>query len=247
MRKGAKLTTYAPGGDRMGSGAMMKRIVLFAFVVAALSGCQPERQDSVPPGTETPGTLFPEVEQIVAPLDIGDIEQGIHFNILLSDRSESAHVSVDAKEDLLFRTKLAHVRVEPPFPEELWFNTTLRCRNDLKGNPVVLRGRYLLDGARELKTFSMIYAEKGENDIELEPVEVLHAYEEPPDSVLLTLEVEALLMPPDTDPATVDAVTATTSPDRISSAMSATVVRIDFVAASESSVSSDAPPVADAP
>lgn len=160
--------------------------------------------------------------------NVGDMEQVIHVNLRLLDQSETPAVAVSIREDPLDRVRRLDISVDPPFPEKLWLEISVQIRELFKETPIVLRGKLLADEKREIGTIAVVLTGERRGDYVLEPVNVLGGLDDLPDSMLITLDLEGLLMPAGTDPATIDPTTATTDPDRMSHAMTSTVVRLEF-------------------
>lgn len=209
----------------------MRSVALWAVVLLSMSALVACQQN--PPAAE-PGAAQPEQEQMSEPgvpeLNIGDIEQTIHFNIELDEAFQTDSVTVEKKEDTMHRVRLVTVNVRPPYPETLPFNTLLRCRQPVSDPPVVLRGGFTLNGEKRIRNVAMVLWHEKERYVVLDPLDVVEFVGEPiPDSVLLTLDVEALLMPEGTDGDSLDPLEATVTPERSSTAITATAVRVNFL------------------
>ncbi len=208
----------------------MKRILILALISGLSSACQPSA-----PGPSAPGPAEPVgEEEVVHEIDLGDVEQAFHFNITLPERSKAPNVTVEENADFYQRVNYTEIHVTPPIPEELWLDVVLRCKDDLKGNPIVLRGKYLVaetqepTQTREVQPFALLFAEKGFREIPQGSIEILQGFDSAPDSICVRVEAEALMLPRDMDLTTVDPATVTTSPDRVTEAITGTVVVVNF-------------------
>ena len=210
----------------------MLRFIPIVLASLIVFGCTPpEAPDPVPDDIEPTSVIDVSPEGIMAEhteLDIGDVEQTIHFNITLAPGSRARNIQVDSRSDALNRIRLTTVTIEPPFPDELVFDVTLQCRNQFGTTPVVLRGQYVVND-EPVADIRYVLGENSHRDHPLGKVEVMQALDTLPDSALFSLDVEALLMPRGTDPESLDPEEASTSPERRSTAITFNPVRIEFV------------------
>jgi len=210
----------------------MIRFFPLALAFLVVFGCTPpEVPDPVPDDIETPSVIDVSPEGIMeeqTELDIGDVEQTIHFNVTLASESRGRNIQVDSRSDALNRIRLTTVTIEPPYPDELFFDVTLQCRNQFDNTPVVLRGEYMVDDV-PVGDIRYILGENSHRDHSMGKVEVMQALDTYPESALLSLDVEALLMPRGTSPQVLDPEQASTSPERRSTAITFNPVRIEFV------------------
>ncbi len=205
--------------------------VIFLFCIVIFISCTPK---SEPPTGETSlGDAKPEANAPTAvkpvPKNIGDVEQTIFINVKVSDKSKTPKIIEESKADALERCRLLTLDVLPPFPEELWLDVECQCRDNYDEAPVVIRGTFMLDNQPTTEGISIVLGERSNQTHPLPPIEVMRLVGSPlPDTVLLRLDIEGLLMPLGTDPNTINPLTADTTPDRKSKAVLGTAVRINF-------------------
>ena len=214
------------------------RVWVPLILVMLVAGCGSEPSErATGPGEADGAPLGKEEAKIdIRRLDIGDIEQMVHFNLSVDPRSEGANVQVTAREDTHMRVRSLEVEVHPPFPKEFWLKTVLGSEEKyFSDSPLVVRVKYLRDETTVLNSFEDLLVQLEDGFVPYDPINVLAGMDEIPESVLITLDVECLLMPVGTDPATINPKTAATAPDRISHVSIGTVARINFVKDEEDS------------
>ena len=211
----------------------MRHIAVVFAAITLLTACgspvapAPPSDNSVQGSGAGAGPASSSTQGVVAK-NIGDVEQTVFVNLKLAERSRSPRILQEAKADALERVRLLTLDLLPPFPEELWLDAECQCREKYDDTPVVVRGTYLIDGRATEEKISIVLAKHSEQTHALPSVELMRLIGPPPDSVLVTLDLEGLLMPMGTDPATIDPWTAKTTPDRTSRAVLGTTVRINF-------------------
>ncbi len=212
----------------------MNRIAWALLVVLGLSGCwQPEPIPFEPPKGEPgvkPAAPVDDTSAVMGKeLKVGDVEQTVTINMSLSQRSQARNITEEVLADKLERVRLLTININPPFPNSLWLDTVVKAKNDFHYTPVVLRGSYLRNEKESLGDIKLVLAGRFSDDYNLQPIDVLAGLEQVPETMLISMDLEALLMPPGTDPAAIKPDTATTPPERITRAMYyKTAVRINF-------------------
>lgn len=173
-------------------------------------------------------------------LDIGDVESALVFEGRVAAESRGPTVSVSDLEGRNKTIAMSTVTVQPPYPAELWIEYTLKSTIGFPARPVAVRGRVLRGIGSEETPVGRFSAVLGK-DAHLPSgpprvfrVNALEGLATPPESMLLHVSAELLLLPPGTDPAGVDPATAVALPDDTSSALSSNPVRIEFKAESPS-------------
>jgi hypothetical protein len=207
----------------------MKRILCIVLGIAVtgalFSACDPGNTQEEAAGPAGAGAGAP----IPAPTDdnIGDLEQAVRFDVGVAAQSKGPNIKAKSLEDPTGRLNLLTLKVSPPYPEELWLNFELSSKRAFKKNPGVLRVR-IVDGETVLDEFGAVIGDTSIPSVSERTVNVLAAREEIPESMLVTIKVEALLMPEGTDPSTIDPMTAETTEDRYSQAVETPPIRVNF-------------------
>lgn len=212
----------------------MKTFCIPLLIAMLLCSCLPSGQA---PSNSQPSSPSARSDESAAastsvkpvPKNIGDVEQTVFINVKVSDKSKSPKVLEETKADALDRIRLLTLDILPPFPEELWLDVECQCRENYDETPVVIRGNFAIDGKPTTESLSIVLGERANQTHPLPPLEVMHLIGTPlPETVLISLNLEGLLMPVGTDPASVNPLTAETTPDRTSRAVLGTAVRINF-------------------
>lgn len=212
----------------------MKTFCVPILIAVLLCSCLPSGQ--TPSNNQAPSPSAKPSESSAAPApvkpvpkNIGDVEQTVFINVKVADKSKSPKVLEETKADALDRARLLTLDILPPFPEELWLDVECQCRENYDEAPVVIRGNFAIDGKPTPEGLSIVLGERSNQTHPLPPVEVMHLIgNPPPETVLISLNLEGLLLPVGTDPASVNPLTAETTPDRTSRAVLGTAVRINF-------------------
>jgi len=160
-------------------------------------------------------------------LDLGDVEANIRISGVLAAQSQADNVKVDSLVNERQELNLTTITVTPPVPAELWLTFRVKCRFGFAKSPVLLRAKVMRD-KQEIDSFSLIL---GPNAAEAEAEHLVNALKDlpaAPASSLIHVQAEFLLFPEDTDPATIDAATATVPEERIGHELS-NPVRINYV------------------
>lgn len=157
----------------------------------------------------------------------GDVEANVWCEAVLDPKYQSPTVQYTELKDARPRVNMGTVTLTPPFPTSLPIAVFVKAGQGFKEAPVVLRARVVRtegkDSANEtvLDTFNAIISENPRNRIVMEKeIDVLAGVQQLPESYLVLIKAEALLMPEGTDPATLDLATATTSSERIAQILS---------------------------
>lgn len=213
---------------------MLKHSFMLIVALLTISGCGVTKDESADEAESS------KAEEMFAPgyhgkkttdVDIGDVEAMVHFNAMLAPESQSDTIRVTELSDQVERVKLVTLDVAPPYPEHLWLQVSFHARRAFDLTPVVLRTKVYAD-EREIGSFMLVAGAQAEAMEHQEKFDVLQGLESKPDTMLVRVKTEGLLMPPGTDEATLDPKTATTTPDRVTRAIPGTLVRINFKPAS---------------
>jgi hypothetical protein len=160
-------------------------------------------------------------------LNIGDLEQTVHLNIVLSERSQATNIRVQELTDRLDRVQLLTVLVAPPYPESLWLQPVVDSNNDFSEQPAIFRGVYRRNNVA-LDSFAQVLSERRRNEYPMPPIDVLAGLSGVPDGLLLEVDLEGVLFPRGYDPAAIADPAEATS-DAVTTALYATTVRVEFL------------------
>ena len=207
----------------------MKRLLAFALLITVLAACNGQPAGSKPAGATGPGN-----GAMSAPTEdnIGDLEQAVLIEASVAQRSEAPNIESTPLVDPTNRMSMLTIDVAPPYPEELWLNIKIKSRRSFPKNPGVLRIA-IKDGDQVLDTFASVIGKTSTPTVTEHQVNALAARDTIPETMLVTIEVEALLMPEGTDPDTIDPTTAEVPESRYSRATQTPPVRINFEGAGQ--------------
>ncbi len=195
----------------------MKPIAVLTLVAAllwAMTSCSPKPSGS-PAASQ--GSAGAEAVQgtIEETVEIGDVEQSVLLSLTLASTLTGPNIRQELLRDPRQIINLARVSVKPPFPKELPILLTISSMRTFPDTPVVLRVRAFAD-ERPVGVFAAIAGrhDTGNRDVlwTFDPLKDVPAF---PDTMLVRVEADALLMPAGTDPGSIDLQTATTSPERV--------------------------------
>ena len=205
----------------------MKRILSLALIAAVLGACNGKQ--ATPTTTNAGG---PGGQSVSGPLkdNVGDLEQAVMIDAKIAQQSEAPNIKATPLVDAMGHMNLLTVDVSPPFPKELWLTIGVKSRRDFAKNPGALRIS-IKDGDHVLGTFGTVIGKSVKPSVTEHTVNVLAARDYIPETMLVTLDVEALLMPEGTDPETVDPMTAEVPESRFSRAVATPPLRINFIEA----------------
>jgi hypothetical protein len=212
------------------------RLTVFAWaiLVAMLPACDTSNTQATSAETMVADTMAegqapvdPTVMEIADEnaIDIGDVEQGVRIIGLLTATSTSENIVQTVIRDKRDRITLVNITVNPPNPGTLWIGVRMACTRDFVERPVVLDTKVLVDG-RLMDTFTAVLAEGAQENRMQRNVEVLFGLDEIPETMLVSMESEALLLPEGTDITTIDPYSITEG--QRTKAISHAPVRIDF-------------------
>lgn len=206
----------------------MRSAVVAFLMLAALAACSGEQP---PAPADEPSAPEGALEEPVAPAEevtLGDVEQTVFINATIAEADRAPSVKVDEIEDRRKRVTLVTVDVYQPYPEDLPISYTVDSRRNWKETPVVVRGRFIFEGRPEtfgdFHTLLGEFANRGEFT---KTVDLMDHLPEVPETVLVLVRAEGLLMEPGTDEKAIDPATATVPEDRIANLMS-NPIRINF-------------------
>ncbi|MEA3365901.1 MAG: hypothetical protein U9Q79_09715 [Candidatus Hydrogenedentes bacterium] len=203
----------------------MKRFIVFVLIAAVAGACNGTQETSTQPDDNTSGqeTILPALTKD----NIGDLEQAIMIEAGVAEKSQGANIETSSLVDPTGRMNMFTVDVAPPFPKELWLNIKVRSRRAFRENPGVLRIA-IKDGEQVLDTFGTVIGKSATPTVSERSINALAARDSIPDTMLLSINGEALLMPEGTDPDTIDPMTAEVPEERYSLAVPTPPIRINF-------------------
>ena len=202
----------------------MRQLISFALMAALLTACNAE-----PGATKTTNTARGGATGFIpAPTEdnIGDLEQAVMISVSVAERSKGPNIEATSLVDATGRMNLFTVDITPPLPQGLWLDIKVESRRAFPKNPGVLRIA-IKDGDQVLDSFGSVIGSSAQPSETGRSVNVLAGRAGLPDTMLITLAVEALLMPEGTDPDTIDPRTAEVSEDRYSRAVAVPPIRIN--------------------
>ena len=170
-------------------------------------------------------------------INVGDVEQALRVIGVLSGLSTSENIVEETLVDGRDRVRAVNIQVNPPNPDSLWIAVRVSCSREFIERPVVLDTRVLVDGEL-MDSFTIVLSEQANKNSFHRDVEVLFGQDEIPETMLVTMESEALLLPEGTDLSVTDPYTVTEG-DR-TKAIAHTPVRIDFTAPGPKPAKADA-------
>ncbi len=204
----------------------MRNILLCGVTMLALAACGGPARDP-----ETDPNIVPAVPLATEPggaalhvLDIGDVEAQVRIAGTLKEEAQTAGVEVNEfttpKGDLNMTTVTLH----PPYPRELPVRFRVVARQDFKTRPVALKGALFRNDAQLTEVSGVLTGRAGAPVFD---IDALQGIDTPPDSLLLHVRLNALLLPEGTDPTTVDPGALEYPPDHTAHLIS-NPVRINF-------------------
>lgn len=204
----------------------MRRWLLVGLLAAMVVACRPE----MPPTGAEPAASASSVSDGGTgkpPVNIGDVEQAVQIQVTLATEplppNYVQELMMDPRKDL----NLARVTVSPPLPDALPVKVAITSRRGFPTTPVVLRLKAYAD-EREVGSYTAVLGKEADQNNLIWTVDPLAGVPGLPDSLLVLVKGEALLMPEGTDPATVDPATATVPPERHTSTVLSNPLRVTF-------------------
>ncbi len=223
----------------------MKRLVPLVLIAAIVAACNGKPGA---PGTSGNARTGGGGQVIPAPTEdnVGDLEQAALISVAVAQKSQGPNVEATPLTDASGRMNLFTVDITPPLPNELWLDFKVESRRSFPKNPGVLR-IVIRDGEQVLDTFGTVIGKSSKPSVSERSVNVLSARAGLPDTMLVTIAVEALLMPDGTDPDTIDPMTAEVSEDRYSQAVATPPIRINVKNATAQPPAAPAAPAPEGP
>lgn len=158
-------------------------------------------------------------------LDIGDVEARIHVAGTLDEASRAENIEADEYTTPKGDLNMTTVTVKPPFPEQLQVRFSLKGNQRFAERPVALKGAVYRNKER-VKEISAVYADPA--DAPSFVFNALEGLETLPDSLLLHVRLQGVLMPKGTDPASVKPAEAAYTAEAAAHLIS-NPIRINFI------------------
>lgn len=223
----------------------MTRLLAAAMMLVVICGCElpaspVERADDAAP--DAAATQAPVVQSAATrEKDIGDLEQTVYVNLRLSRISMAPNIREDAKADGLERIRLVTLDVEPPFPDQLLLDIVLSIREPFAHHPAIVRGAFVLDEEREIQPFAAIVNNEQRDDLLVGSLDIMQAVNGIPESALITLEAEGILLKPGADTVLLDPMRVTADSASTTTAMQGTTIRVNFHGAADAPQAPETP------
>lgn len=176
---------------------------LFVVVIILLGvGCSP------PPPAKKSVVIQDSGDAPVARTNVGDIEAYVSVEGLLSE--DLSHLNVIEKEARNPLKKLIRNEILcwEPYPEIMPVNFKVIAKKKFYDVVVVLRIKIIADG-KELAKFATVLGGTREQDINEMTVNLFDSYDPTVDQLSAYAEIEAILLPKDTDVDSIDMNTVT--------------------------------------
>jgi hypothetical protein len=208
--------------------------LLLSALVLVVAGCSEPEDAELNEDESIPGLTIPTSEDSVVATDIevtiGDVEQQVRLNGTVEEPDRPLEgVKVEEIEDPRGKMNLVTVDISPPYPQSLMLTYRLSAQRNFPDTPVVLRGRILTDKTAEpLATFTEVLGEQATRVDRAVKVDLMAALTEIPDTLLVTADLDALLLAKGTPEESVDPATAETTPDRQSKIL-VNPIRVNFL------------------
>ena len=209
----------------------MRYLMLLLLPAMAVAGCggKPSPPPAANPAAPA-ATVAPEAHE----LDIGDVETAITLQGVLAPESRAGGIKVDTLEGRNKAIVMATVHVAPPPPRELWFEYSVKSLQPFPDRPVALRFSVLRSiGPQDDPIAEYAVVLGADAHLASDPprsvrVNALAGLDSMPESMLLHVRGELILLPPGAGPASVDPRSVTAGPDDVSSALQCNPVRIEL-------------------
>jgi hypothetical protein len=218
----------------------------FCVIGVLLAGCDQESQPVTPAVEKSPTVMDTEIGNFVQTneLNFGDVEANFRMEVTVADSHLPPNSNVEElRSPSLKKLTLVTVDIEEQAPSTLPIIIDLVTKEDFTASPVVVRGKLIREveiGQREVVfTFNTVMDVLKHNRSDPNPTigpfparytaDGLKDLDEMPPTILLYLEVEALLMGIDTDKSTLDLTTVSAGPDNTGTLLS-NALRINYTA-----------------
>jgi hypothetical protein len=164
----------------------------------------------------------------MADVTTGDVEQKVFINGTLAPGVVPDNIKVDEVKDPRGKFNLVNLDIYPPFPEHLNLQFEVKTTRNWEGTPLVLRCKATIEGKPEpIGGMEFVWSKDALRTPQSTSIDVMPALQPLPDTVLVAMRADALLMPTGTDATLLNASNATTPEDRTTGLIS-NPIRINF-------------------
>ncbi|MBI4556863.1 MAG: hypothetical protein HY706_04705 [Candidatus Hydrogenedentes bacterium] len=205
-----------------------KRLGITVGLLVIVCSCFEQAPVKVPGPAAAPSPTLATTGKPEIELTIGDVEAEVCVETWLAEESRSDQLKGEKLVDTKNRLNLLSFSVPPPYPNQLWLRSAVKSQRKFPDTPIVVRATVLVDD-RPVDTLATVLGGDAKVAEFGKSVDVLAGFEKAPETILVTLQTETLMLPEGTDLETVDAAAATTTPERISHSVMANPVRINFL------------------
>ncbi|HOZ46843.1 MAG TPA: hypothetical protein PLO37_02825 [Candidatus Hydrogenedentes bacterium] len=215
----------------------MKSLAMaMGMLVLLLSACKPMDDQKRDLSSTTGLRSVLETKTVEIPADISRVEFSVNLKVILDPRSAGPNVASEELVNARYLLDMCTITVKPPHPDELWLMLKYTSQEDFGRTPVVLRTKVFAD-EKVIDEYTTIIGAGAQREVYERSLELRTKLGEVPETVLIRAQADALLLPEDTDPLSIDPETVTVTPDRMGVVLS-NPARINFVA--EDGLSGDA-------
>lgn len=197
-------------------------------LLCALISCSPApSQSGKEAADKTPSSGIPAANKDKPPaFNIGDVEATLRLDAKVAEASKSPTISVEELVNMRKELDMVTVTVKPPAPSQFSITFSLKATEDFAKTPVAFRAKILRDKDVIDSFEAFVGADARKKPFE-RTVDVLSGLAVIPDTMLIHAQTEAILLPPDTTPESVDLRTVTGDAESVGTIPS-NPVRIDF-------------------
>lgn len=179
----------------------MKLLSVLVLVLIVLAGCDatPKPAGNGSGGGEAPPTVPVDAHgDDTAPVDIGDVEAGIRVEVKVAEESEGPNITTDYLIDARQILNMATANVYLPHPEKLLLEMKTISKRSFEDSPVVFRAKVFVGegkNKREIDEFSGVFGAKAAFTNIAHTLDLMEHLDEIPESLLLIVQFDLLLMP----------------------------------------------------
>jgi hypothetical protein len=184
--------------------------ITLSLLILGLASCNPNppkhKQDAnqlSTNGGEASGVPLAKDE-----FGVGDVEAALSIEIKTDDKSKTDAVKEEETLDMRKRLVLDAVDVSAPAPKELWVNLTLKSTSSFTEGLVVARVKVFRE-KDEVYSFAQILGKDVRKSWIIHSFDALVGLQDVPKTMLINAQAEVVLLPSDTDPASIDPKTVT--------------------------------------
>ncbi|MCL4217866.1 MAG: hypothetical protein KJ052_12785 [Candidatus Hydrogenedentes bacterium] len=211
----------------------MKRPIAALMLCVLLPACNLELKKDAPPASPSDIATPTSPAPMRTGLDIGDLEVTAVMHLVLSGTSTTKTVQADTLLTATDVVTMQTVSISKPYPESLMIDLQKKITSDFSVQPGIIRGEIMrqVDDKPEKEKIEDVLIVLGKKS-GLEHVLAFDAFkglDQYPETMLITLEGEGVLLDEGEDIEAVDPMTVTAPPERMTRALSVNPLRINFV------------------